>query len=338
MMRVLLGATALVLLVMLLSVLVGVSDLSVAAAWQALWYDGDALAHQIVFHIRMPRMLTGALTGAQFAVAGMMLQRLTRNAIADPTVLGISQGAVLAVSVFLFVAVYSRSGDVAHLAHHVVALPVQWMPMVGALGGVLAALLVFLLAGHAGPLHLTLCGIACGALLHALSMGLISGWGSARLDMVLLWMSGSLYGRGWDEVRFLVLALLPLLPVLFLALRPLAVAGFHADLARSMGLEWRLWYPLLVALASALAATAAGVVGPLLFVGLMSPHLAAWVLQRRDHVGALLLMSALCGALLVSVADMAGRLLGGAEEIPVGIVTSILGAPALLVLLNRRSG
>lgn len=215
-------------------------------------------------------------------------------------------------------------------------MPTKWMPVIGALGGITAAALTFTLAsGHGGgPMRLTLCGIAVGAVLNALSLGLIAGWGSQRLEVVMRWMSGNLYARGWDDLRFLVLTTLPLLLPLGFIARPLELAGFRADLARAWGLNWSLWYPALIALASMLAATAAGTTGPLLFVGLMAPHLARWL--WRSQGPAPVAVAVIVGALLVTLADLAGRLIGGAEEIPVGIVTALVGAPILLVQLRRE--
>jgi iron complex transport system permease protein len=316
---------------LLVAILLGVADLPVADVLDVLLGRGSDNAQLIIGTIRIPRILTGILAGIHFAVAGALLQTVMRNPLADPTVMGISQGATLAVTVFLFFAVYGVSAD----ANTLYALPVAWLPLAGAAGGLAAGAAIYGLSVSRGlnPLRMTLCGIAIGAFLHALAMGLIAGWGSARFEIVLQWLSGSLYARGWEHVLFLLpftAAGLMALPFLH---RSLGLLRFEADVSRSFGLNYSRQFTLALVIACVLAASAVGVVGPLIFVGLIVPHLAK-VLAGR-HFRAVLPLTALIGATLVTGADLAGRLLGGAEEIPIGVVTAFGGAPFLLFLLRR---
>ncbi|PDT55003.1 MULTISPECIES: iron ABC transporter permease [Sinorhizobium] len=316
----------------LLSVFFGVVDLPAAEIMAVLTGHGSDQGNLIIATIRIPRIATGILAGMHFAVAGVLLQSITRNPLADPTIMGISQGATLAVTVFLFFAVYRLNSD----SNTLYALPVGWLPLVGCGGGLFGGALIYVLALGKGlsALRLTLCGIAIGAFLHAIAMGIVVGWGSARIEIVMQWLAGSLYARGWEHVLFL----LPFTIAGFLALpfvvRPLAMLRFEEDAARSFGLSYRLWFSLVLAIASVLAASAVGAVGPLIFVGLVVPHLARFVAGRHFHF--VLPLAALIGASLVTAADLAGRLIGGPEEIPIGVVTAFAGAPILLILLRRH--
>ncbi|SDM46197.1 iron ABC transporter permease [Ensifer sp. YR511] len=316
---------------LLVAILLGVADLPLSDVAAVLIGRGSDNAQLIIETIRIPRILTGMLAGMHFAVAGALLQTVTRNPLADPTIMGISQGATLAVTLFLFIAVYGVASD----ANTLYALPVAWLPLVGAIGGLAAGALTYGLAVRRGlsALRVTLCGIAIGAFLHALAMGIIVGWGSARFEIVMQWLAGSLYARGWEHVVFLLPFTLAALAVLPFLHRSLAILRFEEDVSRSFGLNYRLHFTLVLAVACVLAASAVGVVGPLIFIGLVVPHLARFLAGR--HFAAVLPLTALIGATLVVAADLVGRLAGGAEEIPIGVVTAFAGAPFLLVLLRR---
>ena len=322
-----------VLLSLLLAIFFGVVDVPATDVAAVLFGHGSADARAIILDIRLPRIVTGALAGIHFAIAGLLLQNITRNPLADPSILGISQGATLAVTVFLLATVYI---DVVN-PNDAVALPIVWLPTIGMLGGLLAGATIYLLAlrRDLGPLRITLCGIAIGALLHAVAIGLIAGWGTARLEILLEWLAGSLYARSWEHAAFLAPFTLAGLVGVFILTRPIDLLHFEAATTRSFGLTNRWHFSLVLALASALAASAVGVVGPLVFVGLMVPHLARFLAGRNITI--LLPLTAALGSTLVTLADLVGRLVGGAEEIPIGVVMAVCGVPLLVVLLRRLS-
>jgi iron complex transport system permease protein len=291
-----------------LAIFLGVADIPPADVIATLLGKGSAQAQSIILDIRLPRIMTGILAGIHFAVAGLLLQNSIRNPLADPSILGVSQGATLAVTVFLLLTVYIHNpGPNAQ-----VDLPLAWLPLVGLTGGMIAGAIIYLLALHRdlGPLRLTLCGVAVGALLHALAIGLIAGWGSARLEILLEWLAA-----------------------LIALHRPIDLLRFEAASARSFGLSYRTYFSLVLGLACGLAASAVGAVGPLVFVGLVVPHLARFLAGR--NVALVLPLTAALGAILVTLGDLAGRLVGGAEEIPIGVVMAVCGVPVLVVLLRR---
>jgi iron complex transport system permease protein len=314
-----------------LAVFLGVVDLPPADVLAVLTGHGSDQARLIIGDIRAPRIVTGILAGIHFSVAGLLLQTITRNPLADPSIMGVSQGATLAVTIFLFFAVYWFDSD----PHALYELPVEWLPAVGLLGGLAAGGVIFLLAlrHELGPLRITLCGIAVGAVLHALAMGLIAGWGSARIEIVLEWMSGSLYARSWTHVAFLLPFTAAGLLMLPLMRRSIDLLRFEAPVARSFGLAYRAQFTLVLMVACGLAASAVGAVGPLVFVGLVVPHLARFIAGQRFEL--VLPLAILIGAVTVTAGDLAGRLIGHADEIPIGVVTAIGGAPVLVALLRR---
>lgn len=321
----------LALILIALAVFLGVADLSPHMVFEVLTGQGAQEARLIITDIRLPRIATGILAGIHFAVAGLLLQTITRNPLADPSIMGISQGATLTVTIFLFFTVYWFDSD----PHKAYQLPVAWLPAVGLLGGLVAGGIIFLLAQRRdlGPLRITLCGIAVGAVLHALAMGLIAGWGSARIEIVLQWLSGSLYARSWDHVLFLLpFTAAGLLSLPFLR-RSIDLLRFEAPVALSFGFPYQAQFTIVLMVACGLAASAVGVTGPIIFIGLIVPHLARFIARSRFHL--VLPLTLLLGAVIVTAGDLIGRLAGGAEEIPIGVVSAIGGAPILLALLRR---
>lgn len=319
-------------LALIAATLFGVVDLPFNDILAVLTDKGSPEAREIILNIRLPRIATGILAGIHFAVAGLLLQRITRNPLADPSVMGISQGATLAVTLFLLFAVYLHDpGTTARLTQ----VPLEWLPAIGTFGGLIAGGIVYALALRTdfGPLRLTLCGIAVGAVLQAVAIGLIAGWGSARIEVLMEWLSGSLYARSWRHALFLLPFTIVGLSALVVIRRPLDLLQFEAPVARSFGLAYRWQFSLALVLSCTLAASAVGVVGPIVFVGLIVPHLARFIAGR--HVAVLLPLTITLGAITVALADLVGRLLGQADEIPVGVVTALAGVPVLIWLLRK---
>ncbi len=325
------AAAASILFSFAAAVFLGVVDIPAADIVSVLTGAGSPDAHSIIFDIRLPRIVTGMLAGIQLAVAGLILQTITRNPLADPSLIGVSQGATLTVTVFLLFTVYIFNPG----SNTVAELPIAWLPAAGMVGGMAAGVIIYLLAFRLdlSPLRITLCGIAIGAVLHAIAIGLIAGWGSARIEIILEWVSGSLYARTWDHALFLLPFTVAGLAVLPLIYRPLVLLQFDAPVARSFGLAYRRQFSVLLLVSCALAASAVGVVGPIVFVGLVVPHLARFLAGR--HFPLVLPMTVVLGAVIVTLGDLIGRLLGGAEEVPIGVVTALVGVPVLLALLRK---
>ncbi len=330
--RTLSKGVALFVLALLLAVFLGVVDIPPLETASVLMGKGSDTAHSIIFDIRLPRVVTGILAGIHFALAGLLLQTITRNPLADPSLMGVSQGATLSVTLFLL---YGARVYFPGMTAEMVELPLEWLPLVGMAGGLTAGGIVYILAFRTemGPLRITLCGIVVGAVLHALAIGLMAGWGSARLEVLLEWLSGSLYARSWRHALFLAPFTVVGIVILPLFRRSLTLLNFEAPVARSFGLAYVPQFSCVLFLSCALASSAVGVVGPIVFVGLIVPHLARFVTRR--HTDLFVPMTITLGAITVTLGDLAGRLLGQADEIPIGVVTAVCGVPVLIALLRK---
>ncbi|WP_200575409.1 iron ABC transporter permease [Erwinia sp. S63] len=321
----------LILLAFVLSLFLGVADISVHDVLAVLKGAGTPEARSIIMDIRLPRILTGILAGMQLAVAGLLLQTITRNPLADPSIMGISQGATLSVTLFLLLTVYIHLTGSTALA----TLPLAWLPAIGTLGGLVAGVLIYGLAlrNNLGPIRITLCGIAVGAVLHALAIGLIAGWGSNRLEVLIEWLSGSLYARSWEHVRFLLPWSIVALGALPFIHRSLEMLRFDSTVARSFGFSYQRQFTLQLLLSCVLAASAVGTVGPIVFIGLVVPHLARAI--AGHHFRLMIPLTLGLGAITVTLGDLVGRLIGHENEIPIGVITAVFGAPVLIFLLRK---
>lgn len=277
----------------------------------------------VVNTLRLPRALAALLVGMGLAIAGTILQGLTRNPLAAPEIIGINSGASLMAVAFI---VLLPQGSVA------------WLPMAAFLGGMGAAIAIYLLAWNSGssPVRLILVGIGLTALTSALTSLMLTFGEINAVSQALVWLTGSVYGRSWIHLRPLLPWLIIFIPLSLVLARDLDTLNLGDNLAQGLGsrVEWTRCVLLLctVALAGASVATA-GTIG---FVGLMAPHLARQ-LVGPSHAG-LLPVAALAGACIVELADLAGRLLFAPIELPCGVITAVIGAPYFLWLLycNRH--
>lgn len=280
---------------------------------------------EIVWQLRLPRVLAAAAVGAGLSVAGAVLQSLTRNALADPYLLGISGGGT--------------AGAVTVMLLGASAMGVASLTLGAFVGAIGALLLVFALAvGHSGGLATTrtvLAGVVVGQVCSAYTsfMVLVQG-DSDTAQRVLAWTLGSLAGVRWNAALPLLVVAVLSVAVIGSVARWLDALAFGESAARSFGvpvtgLRWAL-----IAGTSLLTAVIVSVAGSIGFVGLVVPHvvrLGFGPLHRR-----LLPLSAVCGALLLVWTDTLARTLLSGQEIPIGVVTAALGAPVLAVLLRRK--
>lgn len=304
---------------------VGAASLSPTEVLDVLWgrAGGPSWHREVVLDVRLPRALVAALAGAGLGVSGAALQGLFRNPLADPGVLGVSSGATLGAVLALYL-----SPDGALLL-------VPTAAFVFALG---AAALVYRIAtrrGTTSTVTLLLGGIAvAGALSAATSLVLslsLAEWELGR--EVLSWMMGGLEGRGWEHAA----ALAP--PV---ALGTAALLFFGKDLdalvlgeesALAVGVDVPRTRRAVLALAALVCGASVAIVGSVAFVGLVVPHVVRLVLGRGHH--AVLLGSALAGAILLLLADTTSRTLAASIDLRPGAITSALGAPFFVWLLVR---
>jgi iron complex transport system permease protein len=281
---------------------------------------GSKSSEFIVNTLRMPRGLTALLVGAAFGLSGAIFQRLVRNPLASPDLIGVNFGAA-AAAVFVIVMLHGSSGQVTF----------------GALAGAgVTAVIIYVLAYKRGVngYRLVLIGIGITALLQSIVSYLLTRAEIFDAQRATVWLTGSLNGRGWEHVRPVTAALVILLPVTIGLARHLRMLELGDDAARGLGVrvEWSRGALLLTA--TALAALATASAGPVAFVALVAPQIARRLVGGRSLA---LVPSAACGALLLVAADLVGRRVFAPTELPVGVITGILGAPYLLYLLARAN-
>ncbi|SDL79371.1 iron complex transport system permease protein [Modicisalibacter muralis] len=305
------------------SVMLGTTDIAPPTFAQALLhYDPARVAHIIIRTERLPRAVIAALVGASLAIAGALMQTMTRNPLASPSILGINAGAMF----FVVIAV-------SLLPLHTPAEYV-WAALLGAL--VAACLVVVLSRGRQGelsPLRVVLAGVAITAMFVSFSQGLLI-IDRQSFESVLYWLAGSVSGR---ELSLVV----PLLPLFGAALLLCTLLVRHAnalllgdDMVKGLGMRAgtiKLLLGLVVILLAGSSVALAGMIG---FVGLIVPHMARGVFGV-DHRW-LLPACALLGASLLLLADVASRLLIPPQGVPVGVMTALIGTPFFIYLARRK--
>lgn len=275
----------------------------------------------IVRTLRLPRALVAFLVGASLALAGAILQGLTRNPLASPDIIGVSAGASFAA-----VAVTVLAPNA----------PLVALPLAAFGGAAAAAVVVYALAwqGGSAPLRLILVGIGVAAVAHALTLLVITFGQIYRVNQAMIWMAGSVYGRSWEHLAPAAPWLTVLIPATLVMARHLDALHYGDGLARGLGTRVERERGLLVLLSVALAGVSVATAGTIGFVSLMAPHIARRLVGPL-HAG-LLPTAAMIGGALVLLADLAGRTIAAPIEIPCGIVTAVIGAPYFIYLLYRQ--
>lgn len=293
---------------------------------RALWHDESGL-RQIWFTIRLPRVLLALAIGSALALAGCLMQGLFRNPLADPGLLGISSGAALAVAFWVV------------LPFSLPAVMMLYAPMLAAFIGSLAVtFIIFLLSQRreSSLSRLLLVGIAINALCGA-AVGVLSWLSSdAQLRQLSLWGMGSLGQAQWSTLLVCASLLLPAAALAWRLAKPLNILQLGDEEAHYLGVNVRRVQRQLLMCSALLVAAAVAVSGVIGFVGLVVPHLLRMWLGA-DH-RAVVPGSVLVGAILLLVADTLARTLVAPAEMPVGLLTSLLGAPWFLWLIFRRGG
>jgi len=292
-----------------------------------LWNGTDDALRQIWFTIRLPRVLLALVIGGSLALAGCVMQGLFRNPLADPGLLGISSGAACAVALWVVLPVTLP------------ALLMLYAPMLAAFLGALAAtLVIFLLSQQrdSSLSRLLLVGIAINALCGA-AVGVLS-WVSndAQLRQLSLWGMGSLGSAQWSTLLAVTSLMLPTVLIIWRLAGALNLLQLGDEEAHYLGVDVRVVQRILLLCSALLVASAVAVSGVIGFIGLVVPHLMRMWLGS-DH-RAVIPGSVLAGAFLLLIADTLARTAVAPAEMPVGLLTSLLGAPWFLWLIFRRGG
>lgn len=306
-------------------IFIGLISLSVGAIYIPLahvvrfLFGHDIDGSFIIEKYRSPRIVLSMLVGASLAISGTILQGVLRNPLASPDVIGITKGAALAacMTIILFP-----------------ASSVNTLPLAAFSGAAIVAVLLFLFVHWRGvrPTTLALTGIALGAMCDA-GIQYLMFKHPVNVNAALVWLTGSIWGRGWDEVFGVLPWLSVLIPLAWCFSSKLDVLSLGDDVATGLGEQVKRLRILLVASAVGLAGVAVAVVGTIGFIGLIAPHMARRLVGAQH--GILLPVAGLIGAILVLTADTLGRALVPPVEFPAGLITAMIGAPYFLYLLRR---
>lgn len=306
-----------------ISLMVGAKSLSPGLVWEALIAPNNSYDHQAVQHIRVPRTILAIVVGAAMGLSGALIQAFTRNPLADPGILGVNAGAAFAVAVGI--SIFSLSSVTDYM----------WFSLVGALVTTIA---VYIISGGAGkitpaPVQITLAGVALGAALSGITTTL-KMMNSEAFSKMLNWSIGSLVRRSlsdlWPVMPFIVTGI-----ILALVISPtLNAIALGDDRASSMGVNIKLTRVICLIAVTCLAGGATAVAGPIAFIGLMVPHCVRWFVGPDQRW--IFLYSLLAAPSLLLVSDIIGRVIMPPAEIPVGVITGLIGAPVLIMLVRRK--
>ena len=287
---------------------------------KTLFGGGDRATEFIVNRLRLPRALTGLLVGTALGLSGAIFQSIARNPLASPDIIGVTYGAS-AFAVFAIVTLGLTGVAVSAFA---------------IVGAVLTAFIMYMLAWRHGvsSYRLILIGIGIGAIATSITSYLLT---KARVEIAqqaLIWLTGSLNGRDWSNVRSLAVTFVVLLPVMVLLVRQLRILQLGDETAYGLGLRVegaRLGLIVVAVLLAAVATAAAGTIG---FVAFVAPPIAR---RLTRSPGPAMIASGLLGALVVGLSDLVAQHAFGDTQLPVGVVTGVVGAPYLMFLLARAN-
>jgi len=305
-----------------IAISVGAADIDLRTVWEAIsQYDPNIVDHQIIVDIRIPREISAALVGASFAVAGAIMQGMTRNPLADSGLLGLNSGASLLLAIcFAYFPAISFMG----------------LMLFSFLGAGIGALLVFgvafLVKGGVSPLRLTLAGAAISAFLGALAQGVALHANVAK-DL-LFWSTGGVAVSTWEEIKIMAPIILLSLVVTLLISKQITILSFGSEVSTGLGQNTSFIKIIAIILVLILAGTAVATVGAIAFVGLIVPHIVRffvgmdyrWVIPG----------SALVGALLLVIADIVSRTINPPFETPIGAIISLVSVPFFIYLTTKR--
>jgi iron complex transport system permease protein len=325
------GLALICILVIVLALSTGSERIPVTVVWSILlsklplvsmvgeWTDTTEM---IVLGIRLPRIVMAGITGAALGVAGAAYQGLFRNPLADPYLIGVSQGAALGAAAG-FLLPWSFSGS-------------YFIPLLAFIGALAAVSAVYAVARVGKTLPVTtliLAGVAIGSFLISATsyLTLISG---DKMPGILSWLMGRFSMSNWDQVKLVTPYIILGLALIFIHARPLNVMQLDEDQAQQLGVNVERTKLILLGASTLITAAAVCFVGTIGFVGIIVPH-AVRLIWGPDH-RTLLPLSALAGAILLILAHTVSRSLMPPAEIPVGVITAFLGAPFFLYLLRRK--
>lgn len=283
--------------------------------------------NEIVWGIRLPRVLLGAVVGAGLGVIGVCMQSLVQNPIADPYVLGISSGASLGATLYILTGLPSILAGIG----------LRGFAFAGAITSTILVYTISKIGGKPTPIKFILSGTAISAIFSSITnLIVLRSDNQEGMKDVMFWTMGRLSGARWQDLGFVTLIILLGIIVLIYQYRSLNVLLMGDESATTLGLNINFIRKFLMVFSSLLTAVIVCVSGSIGFVGIMIPHIVRYIVGSNHKY--LLPITALGGAIFLIWADVLARTIATPEEIPIGIITSIIGAPFFLYLMIKKSG
>ncbi|HDR7640603.1 FecCD family ABC transporter permease [Bacillus wiedmannii] len=304
-----------------LAVAFGAKDIHLQTVWTAVFdYNPKLTQHQIIYELRLPRVIGAAIVGAAFAVAGAVMQGVTRNPLADAGVLGINAGAMFVVAL-----------SFAFFPH----MPYSYLMIVSFIGAVLSTVLIFIIgsatSGGLTPMRLTIAGAVMAALLHSLSSGVAIYYDLSQ-DLAF-WYAGGVAGVKWEHLKFLVPIILITIVFATVLGRSISLISMGDDVATNLGVKTNRTRILGMIIVVILAGVSVSAVGSIGFVGLVIPHIARKLVGVNYRL--IIPMSALLGAMLIVLADLGARTVNPPKELAIGIMVALVGVPFFLYIARK---
>ncbi|MCT6917078.1 MAG: iron ABC transporter permease [Bacillus wiedmannii] len=319
---ILVAGTVLLALSMAVSISFGAADISLKTVWQAVFqFDGSITHHNVIQELRMPRAIGGVVAGAFLAVSGAIMQGMTRNPLASPSLMGITDGAVFGIAIMY--AFFPNS-------------PYLMFVIASFIGAAFGASIVYGIGssspGGLTPVKLALAGAAISALLGAISSGIALYFNLAQ--EVSMWNAGGVAGVKWESINMLVPIGLVCLFIAIMMSRYITILSFGEEIAIGLGQNTTLIKFIGTVLVLVLTGSAVSMAGSVGFVGLVIPHMTRF-LVGSDYRW-VIPCSAVLGGLLIECADMLSRVINPPFETPIGAITALIGVPFFLYLARNE--
>ena len=290
--------------------------------------DTDIASYNIIWKIRLPRLLTAAILGGALSLSGFLLQTFFRNPIAGPFVLGISSGAKM------FLAVVTKA-----LTGYFQSVPVSLTVVSAFIGSMLSMLLVLAFSGKIRNMSMLLViGIMISYICSAVTDFLINFAKESEIVNLTYWSMGSFSGAGWDNLKISAAIILPTGVATLLLSKPIAAYRLGEGYAQSLGVNIKLFRLMLILLSSILSACVTAFAGPISFIGIAVPHISR-IMLKTEKPQIMIPATFLCGAVFCMLCDLIARTVFAPTELSVGTVTSAIGAPIVIwLMVSRRKG
>lgn len=312
-------------LAILASLSVGYANTSLIDVWELLQGNASSTTQFIMMTIRLPRIIACLLGGGSLALAGLLLQNLTKNPLADSGILGVNAGAGLFIS--LLIGFVNLSDIQAIIA----------MPFAAMIGGTVTIFVVYWISrkkNHSiSPTRLVITGVGMSSMISGMMITILSSLSELKINLIIEWLSGKITTPSWNMLTLFGVILICLWGLTYSQSQSLNIMSLNEQSALALGLNLQQQRLIIMMLATALASLSVVIVGNMTFIGLISGHITKKVLGNDYHLS--IPASLLVGMLLLLISDTIGRVLLVGTGIPTGIVVTLIGAPYFLYLMLK---